>query len=522
MVAALVLMTAGCGIQATGVNATRSRQDDGGAATSTPSGAPSTGAPADTTPGSTPDTTSGGSSGGTSGTTTPAATGDTTPIPVEKGVIDFGANHQANAYDGFLAAAFKDIESFWSVHFPALYGTDFKPLTGHIYAAYPDRSDPIPGCGSQRTDYADIEGNAFYCVDGDFIAYDDAELMPQLVKQLGRAATAVVFAHEFGHAVQSRASEFDQPTILKEQQADCFAGAWAAHIARGESDVLSFTDKDIRSALIAMIQVRDPVELGGQLGPNSHGTGFDRVGAFQDGFNGGVERCKTFFTENRQLINIPFTQDENNGNLPLIDTNPGQQGPVDIVTLIPEDLTRYWTAQLAKSNLTLKAPTLKVFRSGDGTAKCDGIDNSTLNDNIVYCPSSNTIFLDEKFASETLADAPLEGDMSIGYLISQGYSEVVQGLLGSKLKGEPRALLDDCLTGAWISDDLQATTSADPSADRHLFLSAGDLDEAIVTTIKRSDPTKDTNVVGSAFEKIDAFRSGVLGGYAACQGRLNP
>ena len=55
-----------------------------------------------------------------------------------------------------------------------------------------------------------------------------------------------------------------------------------------------------------------------------------------------------------------------------------------------------------------------------------------------------------------------------------------------------------------------------------MFLSAGDLDEAIVTTIVRSDPTNDTNVEGSAFEKIDAFRSGVLGGSAVCQERITP
>jgi hypothetical protein len=90
---------------------------------------------------------------------------------------------------------------------------------------------------------------------------------------------------------------------------------------------------------------------------------------------------------------------------------------------------------------------------------------------------------------------------------------VVQGLLGSKLTGEPRALLDDCLTGSWIHDDLPPTDRSRP-----LFLTAGDLDEAIVTAIKRSDPTSDTNVEGSAFEKIDAFRTGVLGGFAACQG----
>src|SRR4029078_7214879 len=155
---------------------------------------------------------------------------------------------------------------------------------------------------------------------------------------------------------------------------------------------------------------------------------------------------------------------------------------------------------LAKDNLTLNAPTVKVFTADDGTASCEGLDDSSFDDNIVYCAASNTVFIDQQFAAETLADA-LQGDMSIGYLISQGFSEVVQGLLGSKLTGEARALLDDCLTGSWIRDDLPPI-----EGDRPVFLSAGDLDEAIVTTIKRRDPNNHTNVERSAVEKNDAFR----------------
>jgi len=109
------------------------------------------------------------------------------------------------------------------------------------------------------------------------------------------------------------------------------------------------------------------------------------------------------------------------------------------------------------------------------------------------------------------------GDMSVGYLISEGYSENVQALLGSTLEGEPRALLDDCLTGAWVRDNLPPQPEGRP-----LYLSAGDLDEAIVTAIARGDPSTDTDVNGSAFEKTDAFRAGVLGGMQACQDRITP
>jgi hypothetical protein len=51
---------------------------------------------------------------------------------------------------------------------------------------------------------------------------------------------------------------------------------------------------------------------------------------------------------------------------------------------------------------------------------------------------------------------------------------------------------------------------------RSSVLSPGDLDEAIRTAIVIGDLGIDDNVVGSPFEKIDAFRSGVLGGLDAC------
>jgi hypothetical protein len=53
-----------------------------------------------------------------------------------------------------------------------------------------------------------------------------------------------------------------------------------------------------------------------------------------------------------------------------------------------------------------------------------------------------------------------------------------------------------------------------------LVLSAGDLDEAIITAIDRSDERTDTDEFGSAFEKVDAFRTGVLGGLNVCRSEI--
>ena len=443
------------------------------------------------------------------------ASDTTVTLPVVDGAIDFGTNKPPQDHDGFLTTAVIDIQKFMAEVYPQLYGSPYPPLKGGIFAAYPTRpaDEPIPGCGEGTTTYADVEGNAFYCSFGDFMVYDDL-LLKSLVQDLGLSGVGIVLAHEFGHSIQSRADEFDNPTILMEQQADCFAGAWTARVARGESDTLTFGDEDIRAGLIAMIQVRDPVDGGGIADPDAHGTGFDRVGAFQEGFKGGAIACKPFFTDKRPLVNIEFDPtDVNLGNLPYVDEAPdATAGPSDIVTLIPADLDRFWAEQAKLQGKTFTAPTLVRF-TNDAPAPCVDVNADQLVDNITYCPSTNQILVSDDLAFR-LSEDPLTGDMSVGYLISQAYSESVQVQNGSQLAGEQRVLANDCLTGAWVSDIIPPLPA--DRVDSPLSLSAGDLDEAIITAIARSDQTTDTNVLGSSFEKVDAFRGGVLNGLGSC------
>lgn len=489
---------ASCGIQSPGVTASRSAQPPAGLF------------PADTTAPS-------------NGVHNVVATTTTEPsYPVIGGVVDFGeAGPQHPDYDGFLTTAFRDIESFWAEQFPATYGSPFEPLKGGIYAAYPARTSPIPGCGTPKSTYEDVQrGTAFYCVDGDFMAYDDADGLPKLVQQLGKQAVAVVLAHEFGHAIQSRANEWNQLGVLKEQQADCFAGAWTAHVASGGSSTIHFNDTDVRAGLVAMINVADPIAGAGLADALAHGTGFDRVGAFQDGFQGGTARCKTFFTEDRvnKLIDIQFdSNDVNGGNLPLVDPNPDAKlGPQDIVTLIPASLDEFWTDQATKSSVPFTKPTLTPFPDAGPYPTCDGIRASEWAHNARYCAADNTIYWDQDEMLKLSLDR-ITGDMSVGYLLAGGFSDAFLDGLRSTVAGEKRALANDCLTGAWVGSIVPPIPT--DRVDK-LVLSAGDLDEAIVTAISRSDPTIDTNLHGSAFERIAAFRTGVLGGLAVCRSQI--
>ena len=439
----------------------------------------------------------------------------TTPPPPDGGIIDFGDNKPPQPYDNFLNAAFADITQYWADNFEAIYGTPFSPVQG-IYAHYPERSDLPESCDG-GVPYESVEGNAFYTTCGDIIVYDDAMLLPGLVENLGTAAVGVVAAHEYGHAVQARAGVFELnlPTVDGEQQADCFAGAWTAHIARGENDSLAFDDNDVKGGIIAMIEIRDPPGLDIVADPNGHGSAFDRVGAFQEGFINGPGRCADFIDNPYPRVDLVFTAEEeaSGGNLTL----------EEILELLPVALDTMWVPTLEASSIAFTAPTLQAF-SPDGSAPdCDGRSIDELRNRAMFCQATNTIVYDDVFVSDLHARL---GDFSFGYPIAMAYSDAVQTALGFSLAGERRALLNDCLVGAFVIDIIpsgQFDADGFPIANnpnQTITLSAGDLDEAVITAVALGDEASTTDVVGSAFEKIDAFRAGVLGGLPACQNRL--
>ncbi len=430
-------------------------------------------------------------------------------------MIDFGSDKKTQSYDAFLDTAAADITSYWTENFPAQYDLPFEPVAG-IYAMYPARTDPPQSCEGPIT-YADVEGNAFYTDCGDIIVYDDATLIPDLAENYGMSAVAVVAAHEYGHAIQRRAGLFDRglATIDLEQQADCFAGAWTAHVARGESTALQFGDADIRSGLLAMIEVRDPVGLVPDATNNAHGTAFDRVGAFQEGFNLGVARCVEFPTKPNPRVDLQFlTQAEydSGGNLPYD----------QILEALPVALDTFWLPMMESRGVAFRSPTLVPVARGGPFPACDGRTGPELVGTATYCAATNAIVYDDAFVRKLYRQG---GDLAFSYPIANAYSDAVQTAFSWPLTGESRVLLSDCLIGVWITDiipTVDATGRIVPAnPNQQISLSPGDLDEAVVTAIALGDDTSDTNLVGTGFDKIDAIRDGVLGGMSACEARLS-
>ena len=121
------------------------------------------------------------------------------------------------------------------------------------------------------------------------MAWDAQTLFPRLTEQFGEFAPALVLAHEWGHVIQGRIGFETYQTVYLEQQADCFAGAWAAHVASDASD-LQLSASDLDRALAGLLQLSDPVGIDGSQ-QGAHGNGFDRVSAFQDGVENGAASC---------------------------------------------------------------------------------------------------------------------------------------------------------------------------------------------------------------------------------------
>ncbi len=456
-------------------------------------------------------------------------------------VFDVDPNRVPNEHDEFAAVAFTDVERWWTEVFPEVYGEPFEPLRGGVYVGSPTRTTPIPGCGEPETDYDELQlFVAFYCNIGDFMAYDEGtdpavSLLTPLADAFGSSVLGVVLAHEYGHTIQERIGAFERPlaTILTEQQADCFAGAWTGQAYRGESPLLRLGDTDVRAGLLAMLEVRDPVGTN-QFTPGGHGSAFDRVGAFQVGFLEGPARCAELLDDPLPLMPNEFQQfsaDEFfEGNAPYdcdaLDLELRQQIFGDDCSSAPEflaaDLINFWQLTFQDELGETFEPFTVATTTDLSTVTC--ADARNLTPQVTVCPAERVVVYDEPEVVQLYDEF---GDFTLGYVYGIAAAELVQLDLGSDLTGEARALLNDCYTGAWVRDITPDDNGATPRnqrdddgdgvAESTVATSPGDLDEAIRMTILLGDIGVNVDQIGTAFEKIDAFRTGVLGGLTSCR-----
>jgi predicted metalloprotease len=422
---------------------------------------------------------------------------------VQPGKTTFGADED----DGIIRSAVTDVERYYSEVFPTLYQQPFAPVNGGLFPYGPD--DPPPACGEPGpAAYQDVAQNAFYCPQGDFVAWDSVNLTNQLLDEFGSFTLAIVVAHELGHAIEARHGILDTglPTFVTEQQADCFAGAYTADVADGNSDTFNISLGDLDNALGGFLQIRDPVGTDTVSDTSAHGSAFQRINAFEDGLNGGPNTCAGY--EQAAFNFVPEVFDPGS-----LDAAESGNLPYDVLEpLVIANLEGFWSAAFPLiGNAGWVPATINAFDPEHGV-ECG--DQSEQGDDAIglafYCSDNDTLNWDDVALMPTVHQKI--GDLAAAVIIANEYSARAQDFAGLEINTLDASLQGDCFTGVWV-----ATTKTDEindtlPEDAQLGLSPGDLDEAVAAFIQFGDNASDVESgaasSGTPFQHLDAFRQG--------------
>jgi predicted metalloprotease len=397
--------------------------------------------------------------------------------------------------------ALVDLNAYWREQFPDTFAQEFTPLGGGYYSVDPNDIDPALypggqiGCGEPPDA---VEDNAFYCPpsneypNGDAIQYDRAFLR-DLAEDYGRFLPALVMAHEFGHAVQGRVGYPVQNSINIETQADCFAGAWTAWVAEGSAPHTTIRTPELDDVLRGYLLLRDPV--GTDLNETeAHGSLFDRVSAFQQGFDDGPVSCRDEFGADRIYTQREFTGNDvaSGGNASYPKTQEFAR------TGLPE----FWTRTFGELGEQFQAPEITPFT---GTAPdCGGATPDT---DLVFCAADDTVGYDETDLIRPVYDEL--GDYAVLTAVAIPYNLAGREQLGLSTDDQDAARSAVCLAGAFTRSVLAGQVS--------FSISPGDADESVQFLLGYSDDPDVLGDVGlSGFQLVDVFRSGVVEGPSSC------
>lgn len=410
-------------------------------------------------------------------------------------------------FDKAAGNAIADVEAFWQTTYPQLSGGQPLPaLKGGIYSVDPDNisADAKNNACIDRSPSA-IKDNAFYCTVDDSIAYSRTGFVPKLAEDYGSFFVAMMFAHEFGHAIQHRLDIADPPKlIILETQADCFAGAFLGSVLALKAPHWRVSPGQVNTVLEGYIQLRDP-EGSSQEDQGSHGNGFDRLSAVADGINHGATFCVSNW-DSRQFTERPYTSETdyaNNGNQPIgqvLDPSPPKSDGTGGGGLQP-DLNAYWAAAAKTIGKSFTDVGFKVV----DTVPCGKSDDQS---EFGYCPNDNTVYVTHDVAEKAYG----AGDFALGALIAYGWGMAVRHQLFGRELDSPAALLAAaCYTGAYAKD---VNVESSP---RGFTLSPPDMDEATVATLSMTGSVLTFGSRGTTgLQRITSFTKGYVNGLSAC------
>ncbi|SFL50989.1 hypothetical protein [Geodermatophilus ruber] len=402
--------------------------------------------------------------------------------------------------------ALADLETFWAEQLPAVFGVVLEPLAGGYFSVDPGAVDPgeYPQGLSCGVDPLEVQGNAFYCrpaqsPNADSISYDRA-FLGELAHGYGRFIPALVMAHEFGHAVQARVGA-PRTSIAVETQADCLAGAWTAWVATGEAGHTRILEPELDQLLRGYLLLRDPVGTGTDT-REAHGSYFDRVSAFQEGFDGGAAPCRDRFGPDRAYTQSEFASDG--------DFRAGGNAPFGTIEqIVDQSLPVFWERAFTEElGARFRAPEIESF-TGRAPA-CAAADAD-----LVYCPPGDVdgapnglVAYDER---ELIRPAYEQlGDFAVVTAVAIPYARAAREQLGLATDDEAALRSAVCLTGWYGSQVADGTIPG-------VVISPGDLDESVQFLLEYgNDPQVLPDVELSGFQLVDLFRSGYLEGPRAC------
>jgi len=170
--------------------------------------------------------------------------------------------------------------AWWKLHWKDYFtGRYTAPNVVGIYDGYDEATAPV--CFGEPLP----PGNAFYCPDGDYVAWDKTLL--ELGYEIGDAWPYLIIAHEWGHAIQADL-QMDLQSEQYELQADCLAGAVLYGAANDNPPTLEFEQGDEKEIVDGLNFIADEVPWGMS---GDHGDSFQRIEAFNLGRTAGVPGC---------------------------------------------------------------------------------------------------------------------------------------------------------------------------------------------------------------------------------------
>jgi predicted metalloprotease len=417
--------------------------------------------------------------------------------------IAHASTKPATTYRQTISAAITELQGYWRTEYPRLYGTSYVPVPrNRVVAARPGVK--LPSCQGQPTVYADVRDRAaFYCAGSNFIAYDDVQLMPGLARTFGTFTLALVLAHEWGHAIQDRAGTIGSHGVFVELQADCFAGGFLRHVAE-TGGALTLEPGDLEATLGAMLALRDAP---GQSpdDPSAHGSAFDRVSAFQDGFESGPAQCATYFSSPPLLVELPFSSRE--------EAESGGEIPANQIVAVAADLLNDFYSQVEPNYEPLTSNDIGALDSSKASTipECGGgkLTRAQVQNRVFYCIPDGYVAYDQPFLQEIYDEI---GDFGVASLLANPfatYVQTIQGIPGVEDNELAAVFQADCYTGGWSAALFRGVL---PGGS----LSPGDLDEFIEAFLAYSRLRGVERDVPITFLRVAFFREGFLQGYNSC------